>query len=64
MYDMEYMDIKRRYNRLSSDDLRREILDRSRSRYNTRKVGAADCMIDSWVIGACREILKERGEEG
>lgn len=61
--DMEYMDIKRRYNRLSSEDLRREILDRSRSRYNTRKVGAADCMIDSWVIGACREILKERGEE-
>lgn len=60
---MEYMEIRRRYNRLSSEDLRREILDRTRSRYSTRGFGAADCMIDSWVICVCREILRERGEE-
>lgn len=60
---MEYMEIKRRYNQLSSEDLKREIRDRGRRRYNTRKVGTADCMIDAWVIKACQEILKERGEE-
>ena len=60
---MECMEIKRRYNRLSSEDLKCEIHDRGRRRYSTRKVGAADCMIDAWGIKACREILKERGEE-
>ncbi len=59
---MEYMEIKRRYNRLSSEELKCEIRDRGRRRYNTRKVGAADCMIDAWVIRSCREILKERGD--
>lgn len=57
---MTYERIKRSYSHLSSEELRKEISERSRRRYNTHKVGAADCMIDSWVLRACNEILNER----
>ena len=56
-----YNDIKRRFDRLTSDELKAEICERSHRRYNTRKVGADGCMIDSWVLRACRELLTERG---
>lgn len=60
---MTYEDIKHRYNYLTSEELKEEIRLRKAYRYNTRKVGAADCMTDANVIRACTELLRERGED-
>lgn len=59
---MEYSDIKRSYSHLSTEELRDEIALRSEHRYRTRNVGASGCMIDAWVLTACSELLRERGE--
>ena len=59
---MTYEDIKSRYNRLTSDELKKEIRLRNAYRYDTSKVGAADCMIEANILRVCKELLRERGE--
>lgn len=57
---MTFEEIKRRYNRLSSSELEKELAERSARRRSTWMVGAEGCMIESYIKRACREILAER----
>lgn len=59
---MEYEKILRSYSHLTNDELRLEIKLRSAHRYNTRMVGAEGCMVDAYVLRACRELLDRRGK--
>lgn len=54
---MNYEHIKRSYSHLTDAELKKELHDRTVRRYDTHKVGADGCMIDAWVIRACRELL-------
>lgn len=58
---MNYEHIKRSYSHLTDAELKEELHDRTARRYSTNKVCADGCMIDAWVIRACRELLDSRG---
>ena len=57
---MNYSEIKKRYNYLSSADLVKEIKERSTKRNGSWMISAADCGLNSDIIRACKEILIER----
>ena len=58
---MTYEMILRSYGHLTDNELREELEYRTSHRYSTRGVGADGCMINTYVIQACRELLDSRG---
>lgn len=57
---MTFAEIKKRYSYLTSAELEKELKLRSTSRTGSWMVGAENCMLNTYVIRACREILSER----
>jgi len=57
---MSFEEIKKRYARLSSAEIENELKYRTARRRGSYMVSSADCMIDTYVVRACREILGER----
>ena len=57
---MSFEEIKKRYGRLSSAEIENELKYRTARKRGSYMVGSADCMIDAYVVRACREILAER----
>ncbi len=57
---MTYFDIKRRYSHLTPDELKRELEYRTTRRNSTHMVGAGECMINAYIVKACRELIDEQ----
>ena len=57
---MNFEEIKKRYNYLTTLELEQELKERTTRRRSSWMVGADCCDIESNTIRACREILRER----
>lgn len=59
---MSFEEIKKRYSYLSAAELEQELKERTTRpcRTSTWMAGADCCMLNAYVVRACREILAER----